>query len=521
MQKKSIGLISATFLGVSSIIGSGWLFAPYSCAVVVGPGSIFCWIVGAIVISLLAMCFAEVAVLYPKRGLSAIIPTISHNKFFGFPFAIANWLGIIAIVALEAVATVQYLTWLVPSAQHYFYHHNQLTLLGNCLSILLVCCYCLVNYWGTKVLTKTNNPLSLLKITIPIITALVIIGVAFHPQNFISMGSSTMMPYGYKSVFIAILTTGIIISFNGFQTVISFSSEINNPKKTIPLSMLLAIALCAGIYLLLQISFIGGLPSELLANGWKSLEFSAPMVQLALLIGVGALAPLIYFGATIAPSSAAIAFTGSATNMSTAMANNQQLPRYFGIINPIYGVSRHALLLNTGLAIVFLFLFKSWGEIAQVLSLFHLISYLPIPIALCVFRDVVRHEKYSFFLPWGRVIAALLFVFFTYLFTMASLKTATDLMLMLAVFQIIFIVPQVKSVGDFFSAIKQCYWLLIYFITLLGFVWLSPNNNHLLNESLFNTLVISFGVIFFFVLSKTETGDVAIMDAAVNIYKRD
>lgn len=518
MQKKSIGLMSATFLGVSSIIGSGWLFAPYNCAVVAGPGSMLCWIIGAIIICLLAMCFAEVAVLYPKRGLSAIIPTISHNKFFGFPFAIANWLGIIAVVTLEAVATVQYLTWLIPSVQHYFYYQNQLTFLGNCLSVLLVCCYCLVNYWGAKILTKTNNPLSLLKITIPIVTALVIIGVTFHPQNFTYVGN-TIMPYGYKSVFTAILTTGIIISFNGFQTAISFSSEISNPKKVIPLSMLLAIILCAGVYLLLQIAFIGGLPSELLTNGWKSLEFSAPMVQLVGIIGVGTLVPLIYFGATIAPSGAAVAFTGSATNMSTAMANNQQLPRYFGVVNPIYGISRRALLFNTGLAIIFLFLFKSWSEIAQVLSLFHLISYLPIPIALCVFRGVVKHEKYSFFLPWGRVIAALLFVFFTYLFAMASLKTATDLMLMLAIFQAIFIALQVKSFKGFFSAIKQCFWLLLYFSIMLVFVWISPNNNHLFSESLFNVLVIGFGVVFFFILSKTETGDVAIMDAAVNIYK--
>lgn len=519
MQKKSIGLISATFLGASSIIGSGWLFAPYNCAVVAGPSSVFCWIIGAIIISLLAMCFAEIAVLYPKRGLSAIIPTISHNKFFGFPFAIANWLGIIAVVALEADATIQYLIWLLPNAQHYFYYQNQLTFLGNCLSIALVCGYCLVNYYGTKVLIKTNNPLSLLKFSIPLITALVIIGVTFQPKNFTLVGN-TIMPYGYKSVFTAILTTGIIIAFNGFQTIISFSSEINNPKKVIPLSMLLAIALCSGVYLLLQIAFIGGLPSDLLAQGWKNLEFSAPMIQLVGLIGVGTLAPLIYFGATIAPSGAAVAFTGSATNMSTAMANNHQLPQYFGVVNPLYGISRRALLLNTGLAIMFLFLFRSWGEIAQVLSLFHLISYMPIPIALYVFRDALKHEKYSFFLPWGRVIAALLFVFFTYLFTTADLKTAADLMLMLALFQAIFIALNVKSIADFFSAIKQCRWLMLYFITLLIFVWLSPNNKHLLNESLFNALVLGFGVAFFFILSKTETGDAEIMDAAVNIYMR-
>jgi amino acid transporter len=339
---------------------------------------------------------------------------------------------------------------------------------------------------------------------IPIITALIIIGVTFHPKNF-TLVSNTIIPYGYKSVFTAIITTGIIIAFNGFQTIISFSSEIKNPKKTIPLSMLLAIILCSGVYLLLQIAFIGGLPSELLTFGWKNLEFSAPMIQLVGLIGIGTLAPLLYFGATIAPSGTAIAFTGSAANMSTAMANNQQLPRYFSTINPIYGISRRSLLLNTGIAIMFLFLFRSWGEMAEILSLFHLISYLPIPIALYVFRAAIKREQYGFFLPWGRIIAALLFVFFTYLFTMSSLKATTNLMLMLAIFQIVFIALQVKSVKDLFNAVKQFDWLLLYFILLWFFVWLSPNNQHLLNEYWFNGLVILFGVIFFFLLTRYGT----------------
>jgi amino acid transporter len=229
------------------------------------------------------------------------------------------------------------------------------------------------------------------------------------------------------------------------------------------------------------------------------------MVQLVGLIGVGALAPLLYFGATIAPSGTAIAFIGSAANMSNAMANNQQLPKYFGAINPLYGISRRSLLLNTGIAILFLFLFRSWGEMAEILSLFHLISYLPIPIALYVFREVVKSEQYDFFLPWGKIIAALLFVFFTYLFALSNLKVSTDLMLMLALFQIIFIALQVRSIENFFSALKQFFWLLLYFIILWFFILVSPNNKYLLNEYLFTALTILFGIVFFFLLTRYGT----------------
>ena len=200
MSKKSIGLVSATFLGISCVIGSGWLFSPYKTAAIAGPSALITWVVSGAIMLLLALCFAEVASLYPKRGLSAIIPSLSHNKFFGFPFAIANWLGIVAVIGLEADATIQYLMNLTPHLKPYLYSNDQLTWAGNSFSIALVLIYCLVNYWGAKALTKANNVISLLKVLVPVVTALVFISIAFHPTNFTSV-NNTFMPYGAKSIF--------------------------------------------------------------------------------------------------------------------------------------------------------------------------------------------------------------------------------------------------------------------------------------------------------------------------------
>ena len=148
MENKKIGLISASFIGISSIIGSGWLFAAYATADVAGPAAILAWLIGGGIILLLALCFSEIASLYPRRGLSAIVATLSHHKYFGFPFAIANWLGIVAVIALEADATVEYLINIFPHLKPLLFSNDSLTLLGNGFSLLLVIIYCLVNYWG-------------------------------------------------------------------------------------------------------------------------------------------------------------------------------------------------------------------------------------------------------------------------------------------------------------------------------------------------------------------------------------
>ena len=185
MAKKKMGLFSAVALGVSAIIGSGWLFAAYKTADVAGPAALLSWIIGAFIIGLLAMCFAEIAALYPRRGLSAIIPTMSHNKYFGFPFAIANWLGVVAVIPLEATATVQYLITLAPQWSNYLFYEGALTPVGTLLSVLLEVLFSLVNFWGARSFIKTNNVFAILKVIIPIVVALAIMFVSFHPCNLL------------------------------------------------------------------------------------------------------------------------------------------------------------------------------------------------------------------------------------------------------------------------------------------------------------------------------------------------
>lgn len=512
MNKKSIGLISAIFLGVSCVIGSGWLFSPFKTAAIAGPSALITWVVSGLVMLLLALCFAEVASLYPKRGLSAILPSLSHNKFFGFPFAIANWFGIVAVIGLESDATVQYLINLTPQFKDYLFDNNQLTWTGNSLSIALVIIYALLNFWGAKALTKANNVLSVIKVIIPIVTALAFIGVAFHSGNFTVVNGS-FVPYGIPSIVGAILTTGIIVSFNGFQSIVSFASEIKKPERNIPLALVISLLLCLGIYLLLQTAFIGAVPPDMLSKGWHALQFSAPMIQLSMLIGFSSLTSIIYFGATLAPSGAGIAFTGTATRMFTAMSRSGQMPKVFDTSHPKYNFSRRSLVANTVLAILFLILFRSWSQLAEFLSLFHILSYLPIPIALCVFRNALFTRSYSFRLWQGRLISLVVFTIFTYLFTLGHIKTITEIFASFLVLQVLFIAVNTKNMKEIFSAIKQCAGILVYFTGLFLLTKISPTQHPDANGLVFAGAVIVFSIICFYGLIRYQPNNATELSA--------
>ncbi len=518
-DSKQMGLFSAILLGVAGMMGSGWLFAPYLAAKISGPASILAWIIGAAIVILLGLCFAEIASLYPRRGLSAIVPTISHNRYFGFPFAISNWLGIIAVIALEADATIQYLVNLVPHIAPYIFNHGVLTNIGELLAGMLVILYTLGNYWGAQVMAKTNNIFTVLKVLVPIVVALSILGTQFHASNFTLIGQ-TWLPYGANSIAATILATGIIVAFNGFQSVVSFASEIKRPSRTIPLSIFIAVIFCLLIYILLEVSFIGGLPINLLHQGWHHVSFTAPMVELPALLGLTFLTSIIYFGATLAPSGTALAFMGTSTRLFTAMARGKQMPTYFDDVHPIHRISRKSLLLNAGIAMLLLYLFRSWSELAILLSILHVISYLPVPIALWVFRDSMNTNRYPFKLWGGHAIALILFIIFTYLFALAPLQAISRILIIFFIFQIIFIGLNVKSIPELWHAIRQCAMAYAY----LGGVWMlahfSPENNHAMNEYGFLFMTLTFSIGLFFALIRYERNDASIIQSSVHVYRQ-
>ena len=52
----------------------------------------------------------------------------------------------------------------------------------------------------------------------------------FDTSNY-GHSASTFMPYGSAPIFAATTASGIIFSFNSFQTIINMGSEIKNPEK--------------------------------------------------------------------------------------------------------------------------------------------------------------------------------------------------------------------------------------------------------------------------------------------------
>lgn len=501
VNKTGLGLWSLVCLGVSSIIGSGWLFSAYKTAKYAGGGAIFVWLAGAVVILLLALIIAEISTLYPKVGLFGRVLAISHNKDMGYITALANWFGTVAVIPTEAMATIQYLAKAVPDWNPYLFLNEDLTSTGLLIVTGLVGVYALLNFWGARYLARSNNILTFFKVLVPVITSVAIIYTVFHPGNFTAVGG-TLLPYGVGSIVTAIMSGGIIYAFNGFQSIANFCSEAKNPGRNIPLALILSVLVGLVIYLLLQVAFIGGVRPEALANGgWNGLVFQSPILELASLLGLHVIALLLYADAVISPSGTGIVYTGATSRMLTAMSQEKQAPDFFGKMNEKFNFSRRSLGFNLILSLILLWFFRSWESLMIIVSLFHVVSYLACPVALMRLRLTESEKDRPFKLWFAPIICPLFFVLLTILFCLAPEK---NLILVCSVLVIcysmyIFISNQSKW-ADMKKAFKQSYHLVLYFVVLTGLGFLeNPQGGGLglFSDTTYYVIVSIVGLIFY------------------------
>ncbi|AUH72414.1 amino acid permease [Legionella sainthelensi] len=451
-QHAKISLFSATALSATAMVGSGWLFSAQLNAKIAGNYSFVAWVLAALLVMAVGLCLAQVASIYPVRGATARSSALSHNNIFGMPFAFANWFGLMVTIGTEAQATTQYLAAAIKS--DVLMTEHSLTLYGKLFALSILVIYLLINYFGIKLLARINNTVTVIKILSPIFTIVIFLIMRFDTSNF-SLDTSSQ--YGIGSAITAIISAGLIYSYNGFQLAVAFASEIENPKRNIPLSIVLSIVIVMFVYMLLQLSFMGAVPHDMLASGWSSLNFHSPLINLAMLLGVNFLAMILIADSIVSPSGTGYSYLGGASRMFYAMAKEGQMPkRTITKLHPRYNLCRRSLLINFTLTAIFLWNSDSWASLMVIVTGYHLIGYMAAPISMGAIKPNTR--------IYGIVIFCILGLMMSTLPAVDFLKMNLSISVLMVIYGIIQITRKMKvSTLLVLSTPFLTYLWLIYF----------------------------------------------------------
>lgn len=390
--RRDVGPFALMLTGLGSIIGSGWLFGAWRAAGLAGPGAIWAWILGAAIITTIALSYAELGAMFPESGGMVRYSHYSHGSLVGFIAGWANWIAIVSVIPVEAEASVQYMaSWPWAWAQGLYVQApggaGELSVPGLLISAVLVLVYFFLNFWSVKLFARSNTLITVFKLVVPAATGVALIASGFHSENFSVGIHGDAHVIDLAAVLTAVATAGIVFSFNGFQSPVNLAGEARNPGRSIPFAVLGSIALATVVYVILQVAYIGAVPPDLLAKaGWHGIDFRSPFAELAIIVNLHWLAMLLYIDAFVSPSGTGITYTATTARMVYGMEKNGTMPSVLGKLHPVWGVPRMAMFFNLAVSFVFLFFFRGWGTLAAVISVATIISYLTGPISAMALR---------------------------------------------------------------------------------------------------------------------------------------
>jgi amino acid transporter len=413
-MRRDIGVIGLLFASVGSIIGSGWLFGALTAAQLAGPAAILSWVIGAVMILLIALVYAELGTMFPLSGGVVRYPHIAFGSFASYTTGWILWVAVATTAPIEVEGALQYATKYAPFTSEHTASNGEtvhtLTGLGYLIAVFGMAFFVAVNYFGIRWFARVNNVAVWWKLAVITIVIVAFLVTAFHSANFSSHGFATDGAHG---VFTAIATGGIVFSYLGFRQGIELAGETSNPKRNVPIAVVGSVLLTAVIYIALQIAFIAAVrPGDLTSShGWTNLDFTndfGPLAAIASLIGLGWLATVLYIDAIVSPADTGLIYTTVTSRVSYAMGRNGNAPSPLAQTTQ-RGVPLVGLFVAFVIGLVVLLPFPSWQQLVGFVTSATVLSFGAGCMALSALRRELPDARRPFRVPFGDVIPFLAF----------------------------------------------------------------------------------------------------------------
>lgn len=416
-ESNKINLPQLVLLGLGSLIGSGWLFGAWEASSIAGPAAIISWIIGFVVIGSIAYNYIEIGTMFPQSGGMSNYAQYTHGSLLGFIASWANWVSLVTIIPIEAVSAVQYMSswpWSWAKFTTGLMKDGSISNAGLMAVFVIIIIFSLLNYWSVKLLTSFTSLISVFKLGVPLLTIIMLMISGFDTGNY-GHTAGQFMPYGSAPIFAATTASGIIFSFNAFQTIINMGSEIQKPEKNIARGIAISLTLSAVLYIVLQSTFITSMPSDMIhENGWSGINFNSPFADMAILLGLNWLAILLYMEAVVSPFGTGVSFVAVTGRVLRAMEKNGHIPKFLGKMNEKYNIPRVAIIFNAVISMLMVSLFRDWATLASVISTATLVAYLTGPTTVISLRKMApnmhrpfRANLLKFMAPFSFVMASL------------------------------------------------------------------------------------------------------------------
>ena len=367
-------------LVLNCVIGAGIFGLPSKAFALAGTYSLVAYLVCAVLVVLIAICFAEVGSRFSGTGGPYIYAREAFGTLAGFEVGWLLWLARVTAFGSLANLFVGYLGIFWAGAG---------TGVGRALVVTsIVVALTMLNLVGVRPSTLVTDVFTVGKLAA--LLFFIVAGMLFVSRaNY----STALIPsYGRFSQAVLLL----VFSFSGFEMAVIPSGEIVDPGNQIPFALLVGIAIVVVVYMLVQFVAIGALPT--LATSERPIaDASAQFLgaKAAAFVSVGA---LVSIGGTL--NSIALV----SPRLLFAMAVDGHLPRFIGLVHPRFRTPSVAIVLSS-IVMLTLTLSGSFVALASISVVIRLLTYAATCAALLRLRRQPNATRAVFVAPFGRFAA--------------------------------------------------------------------------------------------------------------------
>ncbi|MCX8123549.1 MAG: amino acid permease [Spirochaetes bacterium] len=269
--ERGLGLPAAISIVISRIIGSGIFRTPGPIMALVGSTFLFgsVWIIGAVITIFAAVCYAELVAMMPRSGgpyiylKEAYGPLIAFLR--GWAMFFVSETGAIAAVAL---VFAEYSQASISIALGINLTHTVVVI----IALLVIAFHTFINCFGVKL----SGVVQIILTSTKIIALGFIIIASFTKNGNFSNFYTPLFPEQFTVTHILGIGAALryaFFAFSGWEGATYVAEEVKNPRKNLPLSLLIGILCVLILYMSANAAYLYQVPvKEFALSKWIAVD---------------------------------------------------------------------------------------------------------------------------------------------------------------------------------------------------------------------------------------------------------
>ena len=358
--KRCLTTLDLTSIGVGTVVGAGLYVVTGELARdTAGPAVIISFFIAAIAALLSGICYAEFGCRIPKAGSAYVYSYVSLGEFWAFVVGWNMVLGYIIAAASVARACSEYINSFAGGYIFKFFMNDIATwkvpALGTFPDFLAFTLALIV----TIIVSLGAQTSSLINKIMTFVNLAVIVFILFAGLYFVETKNwqSNFAPYGVSGVLTA--AGSCFYAFIGFDVIGTVGEEAINPKRSLPLSIILTLVISF-------LAYFGVATILTLMMSYDKLDRFAPLAEVFVQRGFSGAKYVVATGGLCATMSTLLTTSFAAPRVAYSMASDGLLFTWFAHVHDKTKVPVRATLVD-GVLIATLALLL---DVKQLVSLF-------------------------------------------------------------------------------------------------------------------------------------------------------